>query len=67
MILDPVVIQLAALTGFMAAAIAVGGFLAHAREAIAGQSEGRLRSLTAVGGLFGLGLAVLTAIAGALL
>lgn len=53
-LLDPVVIQIAALTGFMAAAIAVGGFVLHAREAIAGASEERLRRLTALGGVGGL-------------
>jgi hypothetical protein len=50
MVFEPIIVQLAAATGFMAAAIAVGGFLAHARPAIKGESEEELRRLTAVGG-----------------
>lgn len=59
MLVSPFVLQLAAATGFMAAAIAVGGFVAHARPAMAGESEEELRRLTAAGGAFGLAVAVL--------
>jgi hypothetical protein len=41
--------------GFMAAMIAVGGFLAQAVPALAGRDEKRLRRLTAAGGLWGIG------------
>jgi hypothetical protein len=66
MILGPVVVQVAALTGWVAAAIAVGGFLAHAWEAIAGGSEQRLRRLTAIGGLGGVMAVAMTLLVGAL-
>jgi hypothetical protein len=62
---DPIVVQLAAVTGFAAAAIAVGGFVFHAREAIAGGSEERLRRLTAIGGLCGLIAVAATLLVGA--
>jgi len=65
MLVDPVVVQLATATGFSAAAIAVGGFIAHARSAIAGRPDSALRRRTAAGGLCGLAAALL-AIAGSL-
>ncbi|HEX2392204.1 MAG TPA: hypothetical protein VHI77_04725 [Solirubrobacterales bacterium] len=67
MLLTPVVVQVAAVTGFMAAAIAVGGFLAHAREAMTGGSEEDLRRLTAIGGLYGLVAVAVTLMVGVLL
>lgn len=54
MFVDSIVIQFATATGFLAAAIAVGGFVAHARPAIAGERDLELRRLTAIGGLWGL-------------
>jgi hypothetical protein len=45
---------LAASSGLLATSILIGGFLAHARPAIAGESEPRLRRATALGGLAGL-------------
>jgi hypothetical protein len=47
----------AALVGFMAGAIAVGGFLAHTRPALQGREEQEIRVATVIGGLVGLGLA----------
>ena len=54
-----IVNQFAALAGFMAAVIAVGGLIVHARPAMAGKHEAELRRATAIGGLCGLGLALL--------
>ena len=51
--------QSAAAVGLTAAAIAVGGFLAHAGPALAGRSEEDLRRVTVVGGLWGMGMAAL--------
>ena len=52
--------------GLMAASIAVGGFVAHARPALRGQGDPTVRFATVVGGLAGLAIAVLV-IAGAIL
>jgi glycerol-3-phosphate acyltransferase PlsY len=41
-------------TGFMAAAIAVGGFLGHAWPVLRGQDEAAVRVATVAGGLCGL-------------
>jgi glycerol-3-phosphate acyltransferase PlsY len=46
----------AAVTGFMAAAIAVGGFLGHAWPVIRHQDEAAIRVATVVGGLYGLAI-----------
>jgi hypothetical protein len=43
----------ATLTGLVAAAIAVTGFLAHAGPALAGKSDDNLRRATVIGGLIG--------------
>jgi hypothetical protein len=43
--------------GMAAAAIAVGGFLAHSVPALAGAGEKRIRFATVVGGLVGFALA----------
>jgi len=43
----------ATVAGFMAAAIAVGGFLAHAGPALAGKDERSLRRAVVTGGLWG--------------
>lgn len=59
MLVDPIVIQFATATGFSAAAIAVGGFVAHARPAITGKPDAALRRRTAAGGLCGLAFALL--------
>jgi uncharacterized membrane protein len=48
-----IVSQFATATGFMAATIGVCGFLAHARPAIIGADESKLRRATAFGGLWG--------------
>lgn len=48
----------AATTGLAAAAIAVCGFLAHARPALTGASERRVREATVTGGLGGFVLAI---------
>jgi len=57
--------QFAALFAFLATAMALGGFLGHARPALRGESENELRRATARGGLFalggGFGVAVLSA------
>jgi uncharacterized membrane protein len=62
--IDPIIAQFAAATGFMAAAIAVGDFVARARPAMVGESERKLRRLTAAGGAFGLAVVVLVTILG---
>lgn len=48
----------ATLTGFLAGAIAVGGFLGHARPALQRQDEAEVRIATVLGGLAGLGIAI---------
>ncbi|HEY6550087.1 MAG TPA: hypothetical protein VIY71_02685 [Solirubrobacterales bacterium] len=48
-----IVSQFATASGFIAATIAVSGFLAHAGPAIVGKDESELRRATAVGGLCG--------------
>jgi len=65
MLVDSIVLQLATATGFLAAAIAVGGFVAHAGPAIAGREDSELRRRTAIGGLYGLAVAVLLIVASA--
>jgi hypothetical protein len=54
--------------GLMAAGIAVCGFLAHARPALAGKPESELRRATVIGGLGGfvvaLALIALSAVLG---
>jgi hypothetical protein len=45
--------------GLTAASIAIFGFLVHAGPALRGAPEGRLRWATTVGGLAGLGVALL--------
>jgi len=61
--------QSASAVGLVAAAIAVGGFLAHARLALRGSTEEELRAATVVGGLWGTAgagfIIVLSAIEGA--
>jgi hypothetical protein len=47
----------AALVGFVAGAIAVGGFLAHTRPVLQKRGGQEIRVATVVGGLVGLGLA----------
>jgi hypothetical protein len=44
--------------GFMAAAIAVSGFLTHAWPAMAGRDDVALRRATVIGGLVGFGIAL---------
>jgi len=57
-LVNSVVIQLATVTGFLAAAIAVGGFLAHAGPAMAEEADAMLGRRTAIGGLLGFAAAV---------
>jgi hypothetical protein len=45
--------------GFMAASIAVGGFIVHVGPALTGKDEARVRAATVIGGLGGLAVAVL--------
>jgi hypothetical protein len=45
--------------GLMAAAIAVGGFIAHVRPALSGADGQRLRVVTVTGGLFGIAASAL--------
>jgi hypothetical protein len=40
--------------GFLAAAIAVGGFIAHIGPALSGKREERIRQATVIGGIVGL-------------
>jgi len=53
--------------GLTAAAIAVCGFLAHARLALSGADETRLRRATTAGGLFGISVALFLIVLSALL
>jgi len=50
--------QFAALSALLATAIAVGGFLGHARPALRGDTENEIRRATARGGLQGLGVGI---------
>jgi hypothetical protein len=59
MVFGSAVNQFAALAGLMAASIAIGGFLAHAQPALAGEHESELRRATVAGGLYGLAVATL--------
>jgi hypothetical protein len=52
----------ATVTGFLAGAIAVGGFLGHARPVLQRRDELEVRLGMVVGGLLGLGGAVLGAL-----
>ena len=52
-------------TGFMAAAIAVCGFMAHAHPVLTGKGEEAVRVATVVGGLVGLGVSALVTLGAA--
>jgi len=52
----------ATLTGFMAGAIAVGGFLGHARPVLHRKGEMDIKVGTVVGGLIGLVVAALMSV-----
>jgi hypothetical protein len=58
-LLGPLVGELAAVVGFLAGAIAVGGFLAHAGPVLAGDPEDEIRQTTVFGGMAGLSLGLL--------
>jgi hypothetical protein len=67
MVVGSLVSNAATTVGFMAASIAVGGFIAHAGPALTNQSDSKLRYATVVGGLAGLGIAALIVSVGNLL
>jgi hypothetical protein len=67
MVIGSIASQFASGFGLTAAAIAVFGFLAHAKPALAGASERRLRSATVIGGLGGFVFAVLVVVLSALI
>jgi hypothetical protein len=46
--------QSALATGFLAAAIAVGGFIGRSQQILARRSEDRIQRATVIGGLYGL-------------
>jgi hypothetical protein len=50
----------ATIVGLMAGWIAVGGFIGHVRPSLSGGSDLELRRGTTIGGVAGLGFAVLT-------
>ncbi|HET8814736.1 MAG TPA: hypothetical protein VFM51_07240 [Solirubrobacterales bacterium] len=50
--------------GFIAASIAIGGFLMQAYPALGKRSDGAVRAATAVGGLIGLIIAIAVIAAG---
>jgi hypothetical protein len=50
--------ELSSAAGFAAATMALCGFLAHAKPALAREQESELRRATVLGGLTGLSLAV---------
>jgi hypothetical protein len=54
-------------TGFVAASIAVMGFLWHVAPALSGASEVTVRRATAAGGLMGFGLSVFVILLSALI
>ncbi|MGH6741979.1 MAG: hypothetical protein ACREDY_23635 [Bradyrhizobium sp.] len=59
LIIGSLVGNAATCTGFVAASIAVVGFLLHATPAFYGASEVTIRRATVAGGLIGFGLAML--------
>jgi hypothetical protein len=54
MVAGSIITELSSTAGLIAAAMAVGGFLAHAKPALARQHEAELRRATVIGGLIGL-------------
>ena len=60
--LGSIVNDVTALTGFLAGAIAVGGFLGHVRPVLQRRDEMAIRVATAIGGLIGLGAAAVAAL-----
>jgi hypothetical protein len=62
-IFGEIVSQFATAMGFIAATIAVCGFLAHAEPALARDDESDLRRATAAGGLFGFAVAAAVIVA----
>lgn len=58
--------QFAALSAFLATAVALGGFLGHALPALRGGGEQRIREATARGGLYGIGGGVLVVVLSAI-
>jgi hypothetical protein len=67
MMLADIVSEFATGAGFLAAAIAVGGFIAHIGPGLSGASEERLRQATVIGGTAGLGFAGLVMVLSACL
>jgi hypothetical protein len=57
-----IVSDASSVTGFMAGAIAIGGFLGHARPVLQRRREAEVRVGTVVGGLFGLVAATLVSL-----
>jgi len=62
MVVGAILAELSSAASFAAASMAVCGFIAHAKPAIARQEESELRQATVFGGLFGLVIAVLTVV-----
>lgn len=52
--------------GLMAAAIAVGGFVAHVRPALADADEKKIREATVVGGVGGIAVAIFVVVLSAI-
>jgi hypothetical protein len=65
-VLGSIASQFATGLGTVAAAIAVCGFLAHARPALTGGSEKRIREATVIGGVVGFALAIVVVFLSAL-
>jgi hypothetical protein len=51
--------QSTTIVGLLAGWIAVGGFIGHVRPSLSGGSDSELRHATTIGGLVGLGFALL--------
>jgi hypothetical protein len=62
MVVATILSHSATLVGFMAGAIAVGGFIAHAGPALSGQRDEGVRSATVLGGLAGLAVSLFVAV-----
>lgn len=58
LLVGPIVGEFATIVGLLAGMIAVGGFIAHARPALSGDSEREIREATISGGILGLCIAL---------
>jgi hypothetical protein len=57
--------QFSGIAGFIAACIAIGGFLGHTRPALRRQDDLEVRRATVIGGLWGLAASIFLAVVSA--